>query len=121
VKGAGLTLLMDILSGVLTGAEFGGRVLSVMTNQERESGNGHFVLAFKVSAFMPDEEFRARMDEEIARLKALPPASGFDEVMYPGEREWRIEAERSAKGIPLSRSLVKEVVALGGECLPVEV
>ncbi|MBE0532690.1 MAG: Ldh family oxidoreductase [Rhodospirillales bacterium] len=121
VKGAGVTLLMDILSGVLTGAEFGGRVLSVMTNQERESGNGHFVLAFKVSAFMPDEEFRARMDEEIARLKALPPAAGFDEVMYPGEREWRIEAERSAKGIPLPRSLVKEVVALGGEGLPAEV
>jgi len=117
VKGAGVTLLMDILSGVLTGAEFGGRVLSVMTNQERESGNGHFVLAFKVSAFMPEADFRARMDEEIARLKALPPAAGFDEVMYPGEREWRIEAERSAKGIPLPISLVKTIVELGGELL----
>lgn len=117
VKGSGLTLLMDILSGVLSGAEFGGRVLSVMTNQERESGNGHFLLAFKVSAFMEEETFRNRMDEEIARLKALPPAEGFDEVMYPGEREWKIAEERKRTGIPLPGPLVDTIIELGGTCL----
>ncbi len=117
VKGSGLTLLMDILSGVLTGAEFGGRVLSVMTNQERESGNGHFLMAFKVSAFMAEADFRARMDEEIARLKALPPAEGIEQVMYPGEREWKIAEERRRTGIPVPGPLVREVVALGGDSL----
>jgi len=117
VKGSALTLLMDILSGVLTGAEFGGRVLSVMTNQERESGNGHFVMAFKASAFMPHEDFLVRMDEEITRLKGLEPAEGFDEVMYPGEREWKIGEERRRTGIPLPGSLVDAIVGLGGACL----
>lgn len=117
VKGSGITLLMDILSGVLTGARFGGDVLSVLTNQERESGNGHFVLAFRVSAFLAEGEFAARMDEEIDRLKALPPAMGFDEVSYPGEREWRISTERAAHGIPVSKKLWSEVTDLGARCL----
>ena len=58
-EGSAVTLLLDILSGVLTGAEFGGRVLSVLTNQERQSGNGNFMLALKVASFMPVAEFKA--------------------------------------------------------------
>ena len=102
VKGSGVALLVDLLSGVLSGAEFGGRVLSVMTNQERESGNGHFILAFRADAFLPGTDVAARMDEEIDRMKALPPVPPFDAVSYPGEREWHLTAERRAKGIPVS-------------------
>mgnify|MGYP000244710845 CR=1 FL=1 len=118
LKGSGIGLLTDILSGVLSGAEFGGRVLSVMTNQERESGNGHFMLALKTSAFLPEAEFRSRMDEEIDRLKALPPASGFASVSYPGEREAHAIRDRSTAGIPLSASLIEELKSLGARCLP---
>ena len=70
-KGSGLSLIVDILAGVLTGAEFGGRVLSVMTNQERESGNGHFMLAFKVSAFLEETAYTRRIEEEIERLHRI--------------------------------------------------
>ncbi len=117
VKGSGIALLTDILSGVLTGAEFGGRVLSVMTNQERESGNGHFVLAFRADAFLPQDDVLARMDEEIDRLKALPAVPPFDAVSYPGEREWLLTAERRESGIPVSEKLVAEVADLGARCL----
>lgn len=117
VKGSGIALLVDILSGVLSGAEFGGRVLSVMTNQERESGNGHFVLAFRADAFLPEADAMARMDEEIQRMKALPPVRPFDSVSYPGEREWHLAAERRRTGIPVSPKLISEVVALGAHGL----
>ena len=86
VKGSGVALLVDLLSGVLSGAEFGGRVLSVMTNQERESGNGHFILAFRADAFLPGTDVAARMDEEIDRMKALPP----------GRRSTRVSLSRRA-------------------------
>ena len=117
VKGSGIALLTDILSGVLGGAEFGGRVLSVMTNQERESGNGHFVLVFKADAFLPEAGVLARMDEEIDRLKSLPPVPPFDVVSYPGEREWNLSAERRKDGIPVSQKLIAEVGDLGARCL----
>ena len=113
MKGSAITLLLDILAGVLTGAEFGGRVLSVATNQERESGNGHFILALRVDAFLPVAEFKARMDEELARLRALRPAEGVAEVIHPGCREHSTEAARRARGIPLPAALVEEARQIG--------
>ena len=113
MKGSAITLLLDILSGVLSGAKFGGQVLSVLTNQQGESGNGNFMLVLKVASFMPVEEFKGRMDEELARLRALRPARGVKEVIYPGFKEHFIEAERSGQGIPLNPALVEEVSAIG--------
>ena len=113
MKGSAITLLLDILSGVLTGAEFGGRVLSVLTNQQRESGNGNFMLALKLDSFMPAAEFKARMDEELARVRALKPAPGIREVIYPGYKEHFLQAQRSEQGIPLPAGVVEEAKAIG--------
>ncbi|MEW6264102.1 MAG: Ldh family oxidoreductase [Thermodesulfobacteriota bacterium] len=113
MKGSAVTLLLDILSGVLSGAEFGGRVLSVFTNQERESGNGHFMLAFKIAAFLPVEVFKARLDEELERVRELKPVEGIKEVIYPGYREHFIERERRERGIPLEARLVEETRMMG--------
>ncbi len=113
MKGSGITLLLDILCGVLTGAEFGGRVLSVLTNQQRASGNGNFMLVLKLASFMPASEFKARMDEELALLRALKPAPGVQEVIYPGYKEHFIEAQRREQGIPLPVGVVEEAKSLG--------
>lgn len=116
MKGSAVTLLLDILSGVLSGAEFGGRVLSVLTNQDRESGNGNFMLVFKVASFMPVEEFKTRMDEELTRLRALRPARGVPEVIYPGFKEHGLEALRREQGIPLSAAMLKDARGLAERC-----
>jgi len=113
MKGSAITLLLDILSGVLSGAEFGGRVLSVLTNQERESGNGNFMLVLKISAFMSADEFKRRMDEELERLCALRPVSGIREVIYPGYKEHFTEITRREQGIPLAVSVVEEARSIG--------
>jgi LDH2 family malate/lactate/ureidoglycolate dehydrogenase len=113
MKGSAVALLLDILSGVLSGAEFGGRVLSVLTNQERESGNGNFMLVLKVAGFMPPEEFKTRMDEELARLRGLRPVKGVKEVIYPGYKEHFTEMERREQGIPLSAAVVEEARLIG--------
>jgi L-2-hydroxycarboxylate dehydrogenase (NAD+) len=113
MKGSAIALLLDILSGVLSGAEFGGRVLGVLTNQERESGNGNFMLVLKVAAFMPAEEFKARMDEELGRLRVLRPIKGVKEVIYPGFKEHFIEMERRKEGIPLDPRVVEEARTIG--------
>ncbi|MEK7435383.1 MAG: Ldh family oxidoreductase [Pseudomonadota bacterium] len=113
MKGSAVTLLLDILAGVLTGAEFGGRVLSVLTNQERESGNGNFMLVLKVDSFLPAAEFKARMDEELARVRALKPVKGIKEVIYPGYKEHFTEAARREQGIPLPAAVVEEARQFG--------
>jgi LDH2 family malate/lactate/ureidoglycolate dehydrogenase len=115
MKGSAITLLLDILSGVLTGAQFGGQVLSVLTNQQRASGNGNFMLALKLTAFMPAAEFKARMDEELARVRALKPAPGIREVIYPGYKEHFLEKQRREHGIPLPAGVVEEAKSIGAK------
>ncbi len=115
MKGSAITILLDVLSGVLTGAEFGGQVLSVMTNQQRACGTGNFMLVLKLSAFMPPTEFKGRMDEELTRIRKLKPAKGVKEVIYPGFKEHFTEIERRARGIALPADLVEESQALGAK------
>jgi L-2-hydroxycarboxylate dehydrogenase (NAD+) len=113
MKGSAVTLLLDILSGVLSGAEFGGRVLSVLTNQERESGNGNFMLVLKIAGFMPPEEFKKRMDEELTRLRGLRPLKGIKEVIYPGYKEHFTEMDRREQGIPFAAAVVEQARLIG--------
>ena len=113
MKGSGITILTDILSGVLSGANFGGRVLSVFTNQERESGNGNFMLALKIDTFMPGTEFKSRMDEALDRIMALKPAKGIERVIYPGFMEHETQVRRMDSGVPLEKSLVETMSELG--------
>jgi len=115
MKGSAVTVLLDILAGVLTGAEFGGQVLSVMTNQQRASGNGNFMLVMKLAPFMPVAEFKTRMDEELARMRRLRPAKGVKEVIYPGYKEHFVEIDRRAHGIPLAPAVVAEAQAIGSK------
>ena len=113
MKGSAITILTDILSGVFSGANFGGRVLSVFTNQERESGNGNFMLAIKIDSFMPASEFKLRMDDELSRIVALAPARGFKKVIDPGVLEHDTQTARQKKGIPFEPSLVDKMCRLG--------
>jgi LDH2 family malate/lactate/ureidoglycolate dehydrogenase len=113
MKGSAVTLLLDILAGVLSGSQFGGQVLSVMTNQERESDNGHFLLVMKIAGFMPPEMFKIRMDEELRRLRGLKPMKGVSEVIYPGYKEHFTEIQRRQGGIPLEESVAAEARTIG--------
>jgi len=101
-KGSALSMLADILGGVLAGAAFAGEIRDMNTDFSAPQDLGHFFLAMRVDAFMPAEAFAARMETMIERIKALPPVPGVNEVMYPGEPEARVAAERAKGGIPLS-------------------
>ncbi len=113
-KGSAITLLADLLAGVLSGGNFGTTVRSVYSNQEQECGTGHFILVMKVASFMPVSDFKQRMDEQFAAIRNLKPASGFAEVSYPGERETRLEKERSVQGIPINEPMLGDMRKLAG-------
>jgi LDH2 family malate/lactate/ureidoglycolate dehydrogenase len=118
VKGAGLSMLMDILGGVLSGAGFAGRVGSPHQTFDRPQNVGHLFICFRPDLFMPMETFLARMDELIATMKAQPRAAGFDEILVPGEREARCQADRLAHGIPLTRAVFAALCKEAGTDAP---
>ncbi len=79
-KGFALGLLVEILGTALAG----------VGSQDPEAfGNGVCFVVVDPSAFCPLEQFRRLMDETIAYIKSSRPAPGFDEVLVPGELEFR--------------------------------
>jgi LDH2 family malate/lactate/ureidoglycolate dehydrogenase len=120
-KGYALALAVEILAGVLTGAAFGPHVGWMYDDGDKPVDIGHAFLALDVKAFMPLEQFQARLDGMIAEIKAVPPAAGSAGIRIPGERK-RQNAKRRAAGIPLPESVVADLDAvaasLGVEPLP---
>ena len=109
VKGAGLSMLMDVLSGVLTGAAFGGEVRNPFKGLDAPQNTGHFFIALKADLFMPLARFEERMKVLAERVRSQPPAEGFEEILMPGEPEHRTEQRRLEQGIPLTADVVESL------------
>jgi LDH2 family malate/lactate/ureidoglycolate dehydrogenase len=111
-KGYAISLMMDVLSGVLSGS-------GVMTEvngpyqAEKRSGSGHFVMALDIARFGPLDAFEARVERMIAEIKATPRAEGFDEVFYPGEIEARNEARHLRDGLDLPGKTLADLAQAG--------
>jgi len=104
-KGAGMSLVFELLASGLAGNPI---VPAYHAGDRRHRQNG-FILAVDVSAFLPLEEFTAAVDDTVDAIKALPAADGAAEVLVPGERGDRCEAERLAAGIPLGPKVWREL------------
>ena len=79
-KGYGLSVMVEILSGILTGLGFG-------HDPSGRHNDGCFMAAFNVEAFRPLADFKREVTEFAHYLKSSPPAPGFTQVFYPGELE----------------------------------
>jgi hydroxycarboxylate dehydrogenase B len=95
-KGYALSLLVEVLGGLLTGAGS-----PVVKESAYKVGNGVFFLLIKVEAFRPLPEFMKEMAALTRIIKAIPPQEGIEEVLLPGEMEKRTKAIREKQGIPI--------------------
>lgn len=92
-KGYGLAAVMEILAGMLSGAE----LMSVAG-----LGNAsHFFMALDVAAFGDRDAFLERMDAFLEMLVTTPPGPGHERVLYAGLLEAETLEERSRDGVPL--------------------
>lgn len=89
-KGYGLSLLVECLGGLLTGHG------SASLGREFNGGNGVLFILLSIEAFRPFADFTADTALLYERVKAVPTAPGFQEVMLPGEPEARTAAQRAA-------------------------
>jgi LDH2 family malate/lactate/ureidoglycolate dehydrogenase len=107
-KGFGLGLVVDILSGLLSGT--GSGLFQRFGPQWRI---GYWLAAVRVDAFVDPEEFDLEMLRLVDALHALPPAPGSAGVLFPGERGSASRADRAARGIPLDGAVVRACAELG--------
>lgn len=118
-KGYGLGAAVDILSGVLSGANFGPWVPPFATagfhgvaEEQVGKGTGHFLGAMRIDGFRDKQEFKANMDKWIERFRSAPAVDG-EKVQIPGDQERRFKAERLVTGLPLNEKVVESLEELG--------
>lgn len=111
-KGYGLSLMVEILSGILSGAGFSDGVKSTYSNFAENSDNGHCVIVIDVEKFMPLADFFARFEAFITLLKA---SSSEAEVLLPGEIRWANFNANSENGLDVPQKIRAELAALSAE------
>jgi LDH2 family malate/lactate/ureidoglycolate dehydrogenase/quinol monooxygenase YgiN len=112
-KGFGITMFLEILSGVLTGSRIGSEIRDLYNAPRSEpQGLGHFLIAIDPAAFMPLEAFKSRMDEMIRMVKSSKLAPGVTRMIIPGEPEIEAKRRRSVEGIPLAATVLDQLNAL---------
>ena len=113
-KGYDLAILVDILSGILSGSDYGPH-LAGFWGTERPSNIGHFFMAFRPDLVLPVGEFRERMDGLIRELKETPTAPGAERVLVAGQSEDEAAERHKIVGVPLDAKTVEGLRALSTE------
>ena len=104
-KGFGLSVIVDILSGALTGA-------GCSRSDDARVGNGLFVLVLNVASFRGFPGFSAEICRFIEYLKSAKRAADVDAIRMPGERGWDEKRKRELNGIPIDAETWQQIQAL---------
>lgn len=119
-KGFCLTSIVDIFSGVFSGANFGPFVppsvayLPVL-DKKVGIGTGHFFGAMRIDAFQTANEFKLKMDEWIETFRSSIPASGEQHIIIPGDPERECELRIKKEGIKLVPAIKDDLVVIAKE------
>ncbi len=119
-KGFMLGSIVDIFSGVLSGANFGPFVPPFpayvpMPSFMPGKGIGHFFGAMRIDGFRPADNFKRDMDLWISEFRKAPAVDPLQPVVIPGDPEREAERERREKGIFLEGSVVEDLNLLAGK------
>ena len=110
-KGFGLSAMMDVLSGILSGSAFGTDINGPYV-PDRPSGVGHFLYAIDIARLRELDDFMSDMQSMIATWKASQTKSGVCEIFYPGEKEHRHHLGCLSEGLKLHADIVSNLVSL---------
>jgi hydroxycarboxylate dehydrogenase B len=103
-KGFALGLLVEILGSALAG---------ISSIDPKAFGNGVCFIVVDPSTFCPLDEFRRHMDQTVAYMKSSRPTPGFEEVLVPGELEFRTLRQRQVNGIPVDGATLNAMREFG--------
>jgi len=119
-KGYALSAIVDILSAVLSGANFGPFCppsLAYLPVKEEKvgEGTGHFFGAMRIDGFQKPEDFKSQMDLWIETFRNAKPAKGCERVLIPGDIEREKEVFIRREGINVIEPVQKDVKEIADE------
>jgi L-2-hydroxycarboxylate dehydrogenase (NAD+) len=113
-KGYALSAMVDILSCLLSGANWGPfappfALFEKVPETSVGKGIGHFFGAMEIAGFEEIDVFKKRVDHWIEVFRATKPAPGQEAVLIPGDPEYEAEKIRSQEGIPLIKPVIDDL------------
>ena len=106
-KGSGLAWMVDVLSGVFTGGNHGGKVKDPFDDFTGPQNVGHLFIVMKSNLFV--KNFKKRFQENIKRIKKLPKFKGIKNIMYPGENKFARYTKNLNREINLNKNILKDL------------
>jgi LDH2 family malate/lactate/ureidoglycolate dehydrogenase len=113
-KGYALAIMVDMLSGVLSGANWGPfappfALRLKIPGRSVGKGIGHFFGAMRIDGFMDPDAFKRQTDDYIRVFRATKPAPGTTGPLIPGDPEREAEKLRREKGVPLIMPIIEDL------------
>ena len=102
-KGYGLSLMVEILGGLLAG---------IASSQDQSYVNGLCIVAIDPEAFCGRERFIALAEDLKAYHTGTPPAPGHERIVLPGQLDDEMRARRLRDGIPVAENTWNSIVAV---------
>lgn len=117
-KGYGLAVMIEMFSALLAKAAYGSGIGS--PNKGEQENTGFAMILIDPERFMPLHEFKASVDAYIRSLKASRRAPGVEEILLPGELEFKRLRETMETGYPVTEALQTELLgyAVQGGLVP---
>ena len=109
-RGSGLAWMVDILSGVFTGGNHGGKVKDPFDDFSGPQNIGHLFIAIKSNLFV--KNYNKRINENIRLVKRLPKIKGVKDILYPGQNKYKRYRTNLKKGIVIPKNILKEIEKL---------
>ena len=109
-RGSGLAWMVDILSGVLTGGNHGGKVKDPFDDFSGPQNIGHLFIVIKPNLFV--NNYSQRIKENIKRIKKLPKIKGVKKILYPGQNKLERYKKNLKKAITIPKNILEDLKKL---------
>jgi LDH2 family malate/lactate/ureidoglycolate dehydrogenase len=110
-KGAGLALMIELLTGALAGGLLSQEIAAAdATGQDSDSSK--LFLAIDVGSLSEPDQFARRVGDMLAYLRTTEPDAN---IKFPGERGWQTRTRYLAEGIPIHPEILAQLQAIGLE------
>ena len=120
-KGYCLAGAVDILSAVLSGANWGPfatpfAINSAMPEIQVGKGIGHFFTAWDIEGFRDLTDFKKSMDHWIVTMRNTVAMEGGTKVLVPGDPERKSYSIRMEDGIPVHQIILDQLKTISQSC-----
>jgi LDH2 family malate/lactate/ureidoglycolate dehydrogenase len=114
-RGYCLSLLVEILTGVITGSLMSFQIPYILEKTQRVTRIGHVFLVIDIATLLPLQEYHERMAMLVTAVKESLHQPGVSEVLIPGEARWRSYFKQIKEGILLDSKTIGSLESLAAE------